>query len=103
MLSALLAGVQTPATDNCFPKELNMPAIPVHARIETHMNDDEVKALATLTGYLVRGFYEPGQSLFFTAAAGDMVTSGHMLTAVCAVHAAAMRTLRERNLTNLTV
>ncbi len=34
-----------------------MPAIPVHARIETHMNDDEVKALAKLTEYLVRGAY----------------------------------------------
>ena len=44
-----------------------MPAIPVHARIETHMNDDEVKALAKLTEYLVRGAYEPGQSLFLTA------------------------------------
>ncbi|KNY05604.1 hypothetical protein AKG08_24780 [Achromobacter piechaudii] len=76
-----------------------MPAIPVHARIETHINDDEVRALAKLTEYLVRGFYEPGQSLFLTAAAGDAVMSGHMLTAACAVHAAAMRTLRERNLT----
>jgi len=77
---------------------MNMPAIPVHARIETHMNDDEVKALAKLTEYLVRGAYEPGQSLFLTAAAGDAVMSGHMLTAACTVHAAAMRTLRERNL-----
>lgn len=76
-----------------------MPAIPVHARVETHINDDEVKALAMLTEYLVRGFYEPGQSLFLAAAAGDAVMSGHMLTAACAVHAAAMRTLRERNLT----
>lgn len=75
-----------------------MPAIPVHARIETHMNDDEVKALAKLTEYLVRGAYEPGQSLFLTAADGDSAMSGHMLTAACAVHAAAMRTLRERNL-----
>ena len=75
-----------------------MPAIPVHARIETHMSDDEVKALATLTEYLVRGAYEPGQSLFLSASAGDAVLSGHMLTAACAVHAAAMRTLRERNL-----
>lgn len=46
-----------------------MPAIPVHARIETHMNDDEVKALAKLTEYLVRGSYEHGQSLFLTASA----------------------------------
>lgn len=76
-----------------------MPAIPVHARIETHMNDDEVKALAKLTEYLVRGAYEPGQSLFLTAAAGDAAMSGHMLTAACAVHAAAMRTIRERDLT----
>ncbi|OCZ62487.1 hypothetical protein A7P23_24200 [Achromobacter xylosoxidans] len=76
-----------------------MPAIPVHARIETHMNDDEVKALAKLTEYLVRGAYEPGQSLFLMASAGDTVLSGHMLTAACAVHAAAMRTLRERHLT----
>ena len=75
-----------------------MPAIPVHARIETHMNDDEVKALAKLTEYLVRGAYEPGQSLCLTAADGDSAMSGHMLTAACAVHAAAMRTLRERNL-----
>jgi len=74
-----------------------MPAIPVHARIETHMNDEEVKALAQLTEYLVRGAYEPGHSLFLTAA-GDAAMSGHMLTAACAVHAAAMRTLRERNL-----
>lgn len=75
-----------------------MPAIPVHARIEIHMNDDEVKALAKLAAFLVRGAYEPGQSLFLTAAGGDAVMSGHMLTAACAVHAAAMRTLRERNL-----
>ncbi|MCD0498558.1 hypothetical protein LP085_17000 [Achromobacter sp. MY14] len=75
-----------------------MPAISVHARIETHMNDDEVKALAKLTEYLVRGAYEHGQSLFLTAAAGNAAVSGHMLTATCAVHAAAMRTLRERNL-----
>lgn len=75
-----------------------MPAIPVHARIETHMNDDEVKALAKLTEYLVRGAYQPGQSLFLTAAAGDAAMSGHMLTATCAVHAAATRTLRERDL-----
>lgn len=75
-----------------------MPAIPVNARMETHMNDDEVRALAKLTKYLVRGAYEPGQSLFLTAAAGDAVMSGHMLTAACAVHAAAIRTLRERNL-----
>jgi hypothetical protein len=74
-----------------------MPAIPVHARIETHMSDDEVKALAMLTAYLVRGAYEPGQSLFLTAANGDAAMSGHMLTASCAVHAAAMRALRERN------
>lgn len=76
-----------------------MPAIPVLARIETHMCDDEVKALAKLTEYLVRGAYEPGQSLFLTAAAGDAAVSGHMLTAACAVHGATMRTLRERNLT----
>ncbi|UAN04817.1 hypothetical protein [Achromobacter mucicolens] len=76
-----------------------MPAIPVHARIETHMSDDEVKALATLTQYLIRGTYEPGQSLFLTASSGDAVQSGHMLTATCAVHAAAKRALRERNLT----
>ncbi|MFY3303585.1 hypothetical protein ACOTEY_14385 [Achromobacter xylosoxidans] len=76
-----------------------MPAISVHARIEAHMDDDEVKALAKLTAYLVRGAYEPGQSLFLTAAAGDAAVSGHMLTAACAVHAAAMRALRERNLT----
>ena len=76
-----------------------MPAIPVHARIETHMSDYEVKALATLTEYILRGAYEPGQSLFLTASAGDAVLSGQMLTAACAVHAAAMRTLRERNLT----
>lgn len=76
-----------------------MPAIPVHARIETHMNDDEVKALAKLTEYLVRGSYEHGQSLFLTASAGNAAVSGHMLTAACAVHAAAMRTLRERSLT----
>lgn len=75
-----------------------MPAISVHARIEAHMDDDEVKALAKLTGYLVRGAYEHGQSLFLTAAAGDAAMSGHMLTAAGAVHAAAMRTLRERGL-----
>ena len=76
-----------------------MPAIPVHARVETHMTDDEVKALVKLTEYLVRGAYEPGQSLFLTASAGDAVLSGHMLTAACAIHAAGMRTLRERCLT----
>lgn len=75
-----------------------MPAIPVHARIETHMNDEELKALSKLTEYLVRGAYKPGQPLFLTAADGDADMSDHMLTAACALHAAAVRTLRERNL-----
>lgn len=76
-----------------------MPAIPVHARVEIHMNDDEVKALVKLTEYVVRGAYEHGNSLFLAAADGDAVMSGHMLTAACTIHAAAKRALRERNLT----
>lgn len=75
-----------------------MPAIPVDARLEAHMNDDELKALAALMEYLVRGAYAPGQSLFLTAAGGDAKVSGHMLTAACSIYADAMRALRERNL-----
>lgn len=76
-----------------------MPAIPVYARVEAAMSDDELKALHRLLGYLVKGAYSGAQSLFLDAAQGDAHVSGAMLTAACTVHAATARCIRERNLT----
>lgn len=76
-----------------------MPAIPVYARVEAAMSDDELKALNRLLEYLVKGAYSGAQSLFLDAAQGNARISGAMLTAVCGVHAATVRCMRERNLT----
>lgn len=76
-----------------------MPAISVIARVEAHMEDQELMAVADFLKYAIAGHYDHAQSLFLEAAKGDALTSGHMLTGTCTLYAAAQRAIRERNLT----
>lgn len=76
-----------------------MPAISVIARLEAHMDDQELIAISNFLKYAIAGHYEHGQSMFLDAAKGDSTVSGHMLTGACTLFAAAQRAISERNLT----
>ncbi|MNV69686.1 hypothetical protein D3C71_1626060 [compost metagenome] len=72
-----------------------MPAIPVYARVEFHVTDDELSALTTLAYGLVQDH----------AHHADEVRSGKAsdrdsarLNAICILYAASIRTMRQRGL-----
>lgn len=75
-----------------------MPAIPVLARIEAHMRDDELIALNGLFEQLLITHYEAGRNLFLTAAQGNVALAADMLNSACLMHTAARRAMRERNI-----
>lgn len=73
-----------------------MPAIPVYARVEMHLTDDELRALARLARELV----EDHCIYASYARAGQTNSAGvQQLNAAMSLHSATVRALRERNLT----
>lgn len=72
-----------------------MPAIPVYARLEMHLTDEELHALTVLAQHLVKD-HAPAPGSVPEAPAGD--TSSTRLNVACRLYAAALRTMRERNL-----
>ena len=72
-----------------------MPAIPVYARLEMHLTEGELRALATLAHELVQDHALDVEAVH-AGKASEMATA--RLNAACNLYAAAMRTMRERNL-----
>lgn len=70
-----------------------MPAIPVHARLEMHLTDEELCALTDVAHELVKT-----QAHSLDSLRADQATATARLNAACTLYAAAVRTMRERNL-----
>lgn len=75
-----------------------MPAIPVLARLEAHMSDIQLIALLKLAEQLLVQHFEQGGTVFVVAADGETDLAQDMREAVCQLHVAARRAMRERNL-----
>lgn len=72
-----------------------MPAIPVYALVQMHLTDEELRALIDVAHDLVRSHAHSMES----SPTGHACTAAPVrLNAACTLYAAAMRTLRERNL-----
>jgi hypothetical protein len=79
-------------------EEVTMPAIPVLARIEAHLHDHELIAFNALLEHLIIAHYEGEGDTLIRAAKGDGDIADDMLLSVCHMHAAARRSMRERNM-----
>lgn len=73
-----------------------MPAIPVYARLEAHMHDDELVALREFLGHAIVCHYGTNHSPLVRAAAGNQLHADKMLRACKAIHRAAEQAIKER-------
>lgn len=74
-----------------------MPAIPVHARVEAHMADDELNALLLFLGHAIvthQSAVRPSPLVW--AAAGDQLEADAMFRACKAIYQAADLAQKER-------
>lgn len=73
-----------------------MPAIPVLARLEAHMTDDELQALRDFLGYSIVMHVGGRARPFDAATGGHEMQSATLLRGAQAVHQAAERAIAER-------
>lgn len=74
-----------------------MPAIPALSYVEAHLKDSQLIAFITLLAHLLMAHFERRNPIFFHAANKEAGIGHDLCNAVCAVHAAASRLIRECN------